>query len=95
MGSPLPDDARTELDRIAGFWARLPLDQAQLAAGWVRDLAQAFADEAAETTGAPRGLLPDLGAGVVIDQLRVCAYDAAAAGIAVTDRLERLRRELP
>lgn len=75
---PRPDHVVTELDRIARRWAQLPLDDAVQALPLVRGTLADLLDD-------PRaGVPPDLGPGVVIDQLRVLAHDACARALAQT-----------
>lgn len=98
---PLPQGARTEIERLARRWQQLPLDRALARVHLVRDLAQAFADESAALTGLDVVALPDLGPATSLDQLHVTAYDLARArtdaGADLTDietRLADLRREI-
>lgn len=88
---PLPDAARTELERLGARWRTLPLAQALRCAPALRHLAQRYADECAcgpdgrSDGGAHVGSespdhgprIPDLGPATAYDQLRVLAYDAA------------------
>lgn len=87
----LPEDARRELDRLRTRWTHLPLDRAEPAAPRVRAL---VVDLAARTADAE---VPDLGPGLLLDQLAVVAWDACAAGRGegVTQSLTELRRALP
>ena len=83
-GPALPEPVRVELDRIGARWSALPLEGALARGPAVRAVAQSLA-------GAP---LPDLGPAVLVDQLRVVAYDAACAGDDVAPLLQDLRRSL-
>jgi hypothetical protein len=88
----------TELERVVRRWQQLPLDRALRASADVRALVQLLADEVADLTGRARCPVPDLGPGVLMDQLRVMVYDHACAegdGALVADRLTDLRRRLP
>ncbi|CAN7329868.1 hypothetical protein GCM10022415_05940 [Knoellia locipacati] len=86
----LPDDVSRELERVVRRWRELPADRALAASPAVRDVVQDLADA---TAGQP---VPDLGPGVLIDQLRVLVWDAASAGVPeLTERLADLRRSLP
>lgn len=93
LSSPdvLDGDARVELDRIRRRWSELSLSRAQAVAPRVR----AVVDELAARTG--DGEVPDLGPGVLADQLSVVVWDACAAGRGedVAERLTALRRSLP
>ncbi|MBK8470212.1 MAG: hypothetical protein WAR57_13330 [Candidatus Phosphoribacter sp.] len=93
----VPDPVRDELDRLAERWRQLPLDQALGVSEVVLATAQRLADEVAARTGMPPAHLPDLGPAVVLDQLRVQAYDAVQAAMDgdLADRLAQLRRALP
>ncbi|QKE85781.1 hypothetical protein [Arthrobacter sp. NEB 688] len=83
--------ARTELERIRRRWSELPLTTAQAHAPQVRAVVERLA-----AATAPGAELPDLGPAVLLDQLAVVAWDAAAAGAAdVTAELSALRRDLP
>ncbi len=75
MIDPVPPAARTELGRLAARWHQLPVGQALSRAPFVRALAQRYADEAAAARGLPVRDLPDLGPGVLMDQLAVTVYD--------------------
>lgn len=103
MDDPVPPEARRELARLADRWVTLPVGQARGAAPAVRDLAVAYVEEVTPGAGAT---LPDLGPGVVIDQLVVATHDAAVARRAspgdpaprlegLADDLAALRRRLP
>lgn len=86
----LPDEVSRELERVVRRWRELPADHALAASGAVRELVQ---DLAHVTAGQP---VPDLGPGVLIDQLRVLVWDAASADVPdLTERLADLRRTLP
>lgn len=94
---------QTELERVVRRWQQLPLDRALLAVQGVREVVQRLADEAAEGGGQPQVDVPDLGPGVLMDQLRVMVHDWRAAGLGegpsgeqpLADRLTALRRSLP
>ena len=86
----LPDDVSRELERVVRRWRELPAEHALAASPAVREVVQDLADL---TAGQP---VPDLGPGVLIDQLRVLVWDAASAGVAeLSARLAELRRSLP
>ena len=87
----VPDGARTELDRIRRRWEQLPLAQAE---GRMPVLRRLLADLA--TRSAPGASVPDLGPGVVVEQVTVLVWDAYAAGRGdgVPDLLAAARREL-
>ena len=92
------DLAGTELERVVRRWQQLPLDRALPAVPGVAAEVQALADAVADAQGMPRAQVPDLGPGVLMDQLRVMVYDWRAAGLAEEDlagRLTELRRSLP
>ena len=84
-GSPVCEQARVGLDRLARRWRELPLERAQAGMPLVRALLDHLADGA---------VVPDLGPGVVVDQLAVLVWDAYAAGrgAAIPERLAGLRR---
>ncbi|PRY58132.1 hypothetical protein BCF74_11356 [Knoellia remsis] len=87
----LPEDIDRELERVVRRWRELPVDRALGASGDVR----ALVDELAAAT-APGSAVPDLGPSVLMDQLRVLAWDAAVAGVPdLVTRLAALRRALP
>ena len=83
--------ARVELDRIRRRWSELSLSRAQEAAPDLR----AVVEEVAALTG--DGDVPDLGPGVLADQLSVVVWDACAAGRGdgIAETLTDLRRALP
>ena len=86
----LPEAVATELERVVRRWRELPEDHALAASGGVRELVQDLADQ---TVGQP---VPELGPAVLLDQLRVLVWDAAAAGLPdLAERLAELRRSLP
>ncbi|WP_201023218.1 hypothetical protein [Serinicoccus chungangensis] len=88
----------TETERVVRRWQQLPLDRAGTAYPGVREVVQALADAVADRTGEERAGVPDLGPGVVVDQLRVMVYDWRQAGLPEADlagRLTALRRSLP
>ena len=83
-----------ELQRLVERWQQLPLDQALSRMPVVRPVIQELADAVADVESRPHVDVPDLGPGVVMDQLTVTAYDASQAGLDPTPQLERLRRDL-
>ncbi|WP_298889210.1 hypothetical protein [uncultured Serinicoccus sp.] len=88
----------TEVDRLGRRWQQLPLDRALTAYPGVRGVVQELADAVADRTGQRRATVPDLGPGVVVDQLRVMVYDWRQADLPEADlagRLTILRRGLP
>lgn len=97
---PVPPAARTEFERLARRWRQLPLDRALAHVPDVVALAQSYADAVAAAAGREGRPLPDLGPGVVIDQLVVTAYDLAAAaggagaGERLVEDLAGLRRRI-
>jgi hypothetical protein len=86
--------AQVELGRLVERWQQLPLDQALSCAPAVRPVVQQLADAVADVEGRPRGPVPDLGPGVVMDQLTVMVFDAAEAGLDPSAALRDLRRAL-
>lgn len=89
---------RTELERVARRWQQLPLGHALAAVPGLLALVRQLADEVAAATGMPSAPVPDLGPAVVVDQLRVMAYDHTAAGLdahRLMDVLRQARRSLP
>ena len=82
--SPVPDEVADELARVARRWQQLPLDDARRRLPEVRALVE-------ELAGEP---VPDLGPGVVIDQLRVVVYDACRAGTKSGERAPDAARRL-
>jgi hypothetical protein len=90
--------ADLELERVVRRWQQLPLDRALPAVPGLRAAVQALADAVSDATGMPRDPVPDLGPGVLPDQLRVMVHDWRAEGLAETElaqRLTALRRALP
>ena len=83
-----------ELQRLVERWQQLPLDHALSRMPVVRPVIQELADAVADVEGRPHVDVPDLGPGVVMDQLTVTAYDASQAGLDPAPQLERLRRDL-
>jgi len=79
LGSPVHRAVETELERVAERWRQLPLDHALLYSGRVRVLVQSLADRAAQLSGIPSAVVPDLGPATLLDQLTVMVYDASAA----------------
>lgn len=73
-------------------WHQLPLDHALSRMSTVRVLL----DDLTEVTGAGHGPVPDLGPGVVMDQLTVLVYDACVVGRGggLDQQLADLRRAL-
>jgi hypothetical protein len=92
LTSPVPQEVSDELRRVVRRWQQLPLDRALSCLPAVR----ALLDELAPLGGAG-STVPDLGPGVVMDQLTVLVYDACAAGAEspVRERLSALRAALP
>lgn len=92
LTSPVPQEVSDELRRVVRRWQQLPLDHALSCLPVVR----ALLDELAPLGGAG-SRVPDLGPGVVMDQLTVLVYDACAAGAGslVRERLSALRAALP
>lgn len=85
LSDPVPQEARTELERLARRWQQLPLDRALAHVPAVRALTQRYVDlswpahaTAVGADVAPR--LPDLGPATVMDQLTVSVYDLVVAG---------------
>lgn len=79
------EQVRTELDRVVDRLRTMPL--ARLDAPWppyatradgARALAQRLADRAADLGGAPRRVVPDVGAAAVGDQVAVTGADLLA-----------------
>jgi len=95
LGSPVPQEVATELQRVVERWRQLPLDHALSYAGRVRALVQSLADAVAEANGTPASLVPDLGPATLMDQLTVLVHDASAvAGTPkLAEDLASLRRE--
>lgn len=92
------DLAGTELERVVRRWQQLPLDRALPAVPGVAGVVQALADAVADAQGMPHAPVPDLGPAVLMDQLRVMAYDWRAVGLdeeVLAHRLTALRRTLP
>lgn len=88
----------TEVERVAHRWQQLALDRALTAYPGVFRAVQELADAVSDATGQGITSVPDLGPGVVIDQLRVMVYDWRQAGLPeddLADRLTALRRGLP
>lgn len=86
--------AQVELGRLVERWQQLPVDQALSRTPAVRPVVQQLADAVADVEGRPRVPVPDLGPGVVMDQLTVMVFDAAEAGLDPTAELRDLRRAL-
>jgi len=87
----------TELERVARRWQQLPLDRALAASGGVRALVQDLADEVAAHEGLQVEPVPHLGPAVLIDQLRVMAFDYERAGLdtaLLAARVATLRRSI-
>ncbi len=91
----MAQDVQLELQRVVDRWRQLPLDHALRCLPAVRERVDRLAG-LASANGGP--VPPDLGPGVVMDQLTVVLYDASAApgsdpsGLAA--ELVALRREL-
>lgn len=86
-----------ELRRVVRRWQQLPLDHALSVSPSVREVVQRLADEVAIATGLPPTEVPDLGPGVLMDQLRVMVHDYLASDLdpgAVAGRLTQLRRDI-
>ena len=85
--SPMPPEVAGELRRLVRRWQQLPLDHASSCMPQVRRLLATLADRD----------VPDLGPGVVMDQLTVLVYDACAAGrtAGLGRDLATLRAQLP
>ena len=86
--SPVPPEVADELDRLVRRWQQLPLDRAVAAFSDVRAVVLDLAGED----------VPDHGPAVVMDQLRVMAYDRCRDGMPAAElagRLADLRRRLP
>ena len=83
----LPVEVERELKRVVERWHQLPLDHALSRMPVVRALLEALA-------GAPE--VPDLGPGVVMDQLTVLVWDARHDVDAheLAERLAEVRRQL-
>ena len=64
----IPEDIATELGRAVRRWQQLPLDRAAERVCEVHELMAGLAGQS----------VPDLGPGVVMDQLRVVVFDACA-----------------
>ncbi|MFV0461614.1 MAG: hypothetical protein ACK5MP_00215 [Nostocoides sp.] len=87
MDDPVPSQVAVELRRVLQRWQQLPLEDALVRMPLVR----------AEVTELAGQDVPDLGPAVILDQLSVVVFDAAAAGAEpeeLHDRLVRLRRAL-
>lgn len=95
-GGSAPDvldpGARVELDRIRRRWGELTLARAEAVAPRV----WALVDDLGRRTATGQSV-PDLGPGVVVDQLAVLVWDAYAAGRGdgLAEQLGALRRDLP
>ena len=87
--SPVPQEVSTELRRVVERWHLLPLDHTLSSVPAVRSLLESLA---------PAEAVPDLGPGVLMDQLTVLVYDTCAREPAELDelrgRLEALRQSL-
>lgn len=90
--SPVPQEVSGELQRVVRRWQQLPLDHALSRVPTVRR----FLDDLADATSPSHGPVPDLGPGVVMDQLSVLVYDACLAGRGegLDQQLADLRRAL-
>jgi hypothetical protein len=81
LGSPVRREVETELERVAERWRQLPLERALLYSGRVRLVVQSLAQRAAQLSGIPSAVVPDLGPATLLDQLTVMVYDASAAAM--------------
>jgi hypothetical protein len=79
LGSPVRREVEAELERVAERWRQLPLDRALLYSERVRLLVQSLAERAAQLSGIPSAVVPDLGPATLLDQLTVMVYDASGA----------------
>ena len=86
--------AERELQRVVERWQQLPLDHALSCMRVVRPVVQSLADAVADREGRAPDEVPDLGPGVVMDQLTVMVHDATRAGVDPAPELENLRRAL-
>ena len=87
--------AEPELRRLVERWQQRPLDQALSRMPVVRPVVQGLADAVADAEGRPHVVVPDLGPGVVMDQLTVMIHDARdVEGLDIAGRLTRLRQRL-
>jgi len=88
-------DVQLELQRVVDRWRQLPLDSALRCLPAVRERVDRLA-VLGSGNGAP--VPPDLGPGVVMDQLTVVLYDASAAPgsdpFSLAADLVALRRQL-
>lgn len=89
MIDPRPEAVRLELGRVVRRWQQLPLHHASAFVPQVR----AAAERLFRLAGCADAL-QELSPAATMDQLRVAAYDACAAGhdSAVADELTGLRR---
>ena len=101
LPSPVSEKVGIELQRVVERWRQLPLDRALLYSGRVRALVQSLADRAAQLSGIPSAVVPDLGPAALMDQLRVMVHDASAIAVSSSaltwspaEELASLRREL-
>ena len=84
-----------ELQRLVERWQQLPLDQALSRMPVVRPVIQELADAVADVESRPHVDVPDLGPGVVMDQLTVMIHDARdVEDLDIAGQLTRLRRRL-
>ena len=84
-----------ELQRLVERWQQLPLDRALSRMPVVRPVIQELADAVADVEGRPHVDVPDLGPGVVMDQLTVMIHDARdVEGLDIAGQLTRLRGRL-
>ncbi|MGB3827301.1 MAG: hypothetical protein WA962_00860 [Ornithinimicrobium sp.] len=98
VASGVQDSVSTEMERVVRRWHQLPLDRALSAAPGVHVVVQSIADEVADSCGAPRRPVPDLGPAILMDQLRVMVFDHHLEGLdsgVLARRLADLRRSLP
>ena len=99
VGSPTPHEVSDELRRVVERWHQLPLDHALSRMPSVRALVQTLADRVAASRGVDAQPVPDLGPGVVMDQLSVMVLDVFRAEpeadrAEVAEQLAGIRRSL-
>jgi len=84
LPSPVSEKVGIELQRVVERWRQLPLDRALLYFGRVRALVQSLADRAAQLSGIPSAVVPDLGPAALMDQLTVMVHDASVGRLVST-----------